>query len=409
MSDGEGWIQRVFGGKPGSPRTETLEEALVARDRVLAERQQAIVELEQRLAGVETELGMRSEQARVREGELTRALENAAAAHDALAAELERSESSRAAEFAQARRQLDSVQAVLQGVREELASAKSRLGAREGELAKKAEQLTDSEWRNQTLEGEIARVRADEPKQRALKASANALQRDLETARAERAQRDAQIQELQTAERARQEQLSELERNHTRSVLRIEELEAGLGASEGLLRDREARLTQLRALLFELSRLCAGGLHAAFGEALHLGVELSASRGWQPSLDAAHDPAELVQQLRKQLGLLGVAEDVRLELSGSELRGELRLSSACAPSEARALARWAAAYAIECVNLVLPAPLRLDELSPAGDSHVFTASARAGAASPELADPGSSGTRVIAQNDRKPVRGVAAR
>lgn len=401
MSDGEGWIQRVFGGKPGSQRTETLEEAVAERDRVLAERQHVIVDLEQRLTALDTELGASNERFRQRDAELTRRLEDAATAHEALAAELERSESSRAAEFSQARRQLDSVQAVLQGVREELASAKARLAAREAELGKKAEQLTDSEWRNQTLEAEIAKVRSEEPKQRALKASANALQRDLEAARAERAQRDAQIQELLSAERTRLEQLAELERNQARGVLRIEELEAGLGASEGLLRDREARLTQLRAALLEVSRLCAVGLHGAFGDALHLGVELCASRGWRPGIDAARDVEELAAQIRRQLTLLGFVDELRLELSGPELRGELRLSATIAATEAGALSRWAAAYAIECANLALPAALRLEDVSETPYGCTFTASPRAAAAT-DQADSSTRGARRNVQAEAAP-------
>lgn len=394
MSEGEGWIQRVFGGKPNPQRAETMEEALAERDRFITEKLQVIVDLELRLTAANTELGASGERSKAREAEIARLLEDGATAHDALAAELERSESSRAAEFAQGRRQLDSVQVVLQGVREELANLKGRLTAQEAELAKKTEQLTDSEWRNQTLEAEVARLRVEEPKQRALKSSLVALQRDLEAARAERNRKDAQIVELQAAERSRAERVLELEGALARAASRIEELEAGVLATEKSVADREARLSQLRAALLELSRLSAAALHGAFGDALHLAVELTATRGWQPSIDPSRGPAEVVQQLQLQLARFGIVEELRIDLSGPDVRGELRLSAACAATEAKALSRWASAYAIECLNLVLPAPVRLESVSDEPHGCAFTASARSASGS---ADSSASGARRIAR------------
>ncbi|MEY4547620.1 MAG: hypothetical protein RL685_3815 [Pseudomonadota bacterium] len=394
MSEGEGWIQRVFGGKPTSARAETMEEAIADRDRFITEKLQVILDLELRLAGLDTELGASSARSKAREAEVVRMLENAATAHDALAAELERSESSRAAEFAQGRRQLDSVQAVLQGVREELSNIKGRLAAQEAELAKKTEQLTDSEWRNQTLEADVTRLRIEEPKQRALKSSLIALQRDLEAARAERNRKDAQIVELQAAERTRAERVLELESAQARAAARVEELEAGVRATEQRVTDREARLSQLQAALIELSRLSAGALHGAFGDALHLAVELTANRGWQPNIDPTRGPAEVVEQLQQQLSRFGVVEELRIDLSGPSVRGELRLSPACAATEAKALSRWASAYAIECLNLVLPVPVRLESVSDESHGCAFTASARSASGS---ADAGGSGARRIAR------------
>jgi hypothetical protein len=286
------------------------------------------------------------------------------------------------------------VQAVLQGVREELSNIKGRLAAQEAELAKKTEQLTDSEWRNQTLEAEVARLRVEEPKQRALKASLTALQRDLDAARTERNRKDAQIVELQAAERTRTERVLELESAQARAAARIEELEAGVRATEQRVVDREARLSQLQAALIELSRLSAAALHGAFGDALHLAVELTATRGWQPNIDPTRGPAEVVEQLQQQLSRFGVVEELRIDLSGPDVRGELRLSAACAATEAKALSRWASAYAIECLNLVLPVPVRLESVSDASHGCAFTASARGASGS---ADANASGARRIAR------------
>lgn len=393
MSENDGWIQRVFGTKPASQRESLLEEAIADRERLIAEREQVILDLQLRVAALGSELGSSAEAARAREADLVRQLETAVAASEALGAELDRSQSARAAETSQARRQQDSLQASLQGVRSELSSTNRRLTAREQELAKKAEQLTDSEWRNQTLEGEVQRLQAEQPKRRALEAQLSSLQRDLDTARNERAGADSRIQELQAIERGQSEQLTELQAREARGARRLEELEAGLA-------DRDARVARLEQALHELSRLSALALHSAFGDALHLALELSASRGWQPGIDTSHDLAGVVQQIGRQLSLFGAAEDFRLDLSGPVVRGELRLSAARTLPEAKVSARWAAAYAIECLSLVLPAPLRLDSVSESEREQGFAFSAtRRAADAPDQRSSGTSGARRIAQTN----------
>jgi len=391
MSENDGWIQRVFGTKPATQRESLLEAAIAERDRYIAEKEQVVLDLELRLAALGSELSASAESARAREGDLTRQLETATAASEALGAELDRSQSARAAEAAQTRRQLDSLQGALQGVRAELSSANRRLAAREEELAKKAEQLTDSEWRTQTLEGEVKRLQPEEPKRRALEAQVSALQRELEAARGERAQRDLRIQVLQASEREQREQLTDLENQTSQNAQRIAELQAGV-------LDRDTQLSRTQNALHELCRLSAISLHGAFGDALHLALELSASRGWQPQLQTSRDLGEALQQIRGQLSLFGAVEDLRFELSGPVLQGELRLSSACAAPEARALSRWAAAYAIECLNQVLPAPLRLDGVKEREGAQDFAFSATRRAAEQSDQRPSAtSGTRRIAQ------------
>jgi predicted nucleic acid-binding Zn-ribbon protein len=387
MSENDGWIQRVFGTKPASQRESLLEAAIAERDRYIAEKEQVILDLELRLAALGSELAACGESARAREGDLTRQLETVTAASEALGAELDRSQSSRAAETTQARRQLDSLQASLQGARSDLSTANRRLAVREEELAKKAEQLTDSEWRNQTLEGEIKRLQPEEPKRRALEAQVSALQRDLQAARGEREQQDKRIQELLGSEGTQREQLTDLASQMARSTRRIEELEAGL-------LDREAHLARVRNALQELSRLSAVALHGAFGDSLHLALELSASRGWQPGIESSREPADVVEQIRRRLSLFGAVVELSLDLSGPVVQGELRLNEACAHSETRALSHWAAAYAIECLNLVLPEPLRLEGVREreAAQGFVFTATRRAVEA-PDQLPSGSSGAR----------------
>jgi hypothetical protein len=174
------------------------------------------------------------------------------------------------------------------------------------------------------------------------------------------------------------------------------------------LRAREAHLSHLQHALHELARLSALALHGAFGDALHLGLELSASRGWQPSIEASSDAADVVQCIRRQLSLFGAVEELSVDLSGPVVRGELRLNAACALTEGRALSHWVAAYAIECLNLVLPAPLRLDGVQGHGaaQSYAFTATRRAAEMLDQLPS-GSSGTRRIAQASNEDATRVA--
>jgi hypothetical protein len=72
-----------------------------------------------------------------------------------------------------------------------------------------------------------------------------------------------------------------------------------------------------------------------------------------------------------------VAEQLKLERDGERLEGTFRLRGETARTDALALARWVAAYAIEALGVLENAPLRLEAVSGGPSEFRFSAAPRA--------------------------------
>jgi hypothetical protein len=395
VSQNPGWLHRVFG-------TREMDEVLAEARAQLAERDQRIAELERHLISGQGATGA-SERERELEEKLVRALAERDArgdgeaerelkarlalataecaaltaevadvrgrltAHEsALAAEAERAlamgKAASTAKLRAEQRRLESQSAEKQRADAEAKAAAARaalepleatVAARDRELAARTEALTAAEWRIETLERELEQASADAQRMKGVQQSNALLQRELASQRAKHEQQDRALAAARVTEVSRS---------------------AELGSSM-------QRETELREALRGVIDLSAHALHRTLGAGAHLALELGAER-CRSSLRRRSEAEgasvrDGVHWLDGELQLLGVAEQLKLDRDGERLEGTFRLRGDTARTDALALARWIAAYAIEALGVLENAPLRLEAVSGGPIEFRFSAAPRA--------------------------------